>query len=481
VKNFLKYNIFTICKIFQEENMQISLNLTHCLSSRNQKNRKILAALIGVLATLIFGLSACGPTPAQLAAFQTVTAMAAFTATPTASPTPAGITADQDLAALINSAADGDVITLAPGTFILTQGMEITKSLTLVGAGTDQTIIQAEQPATDYKAMLIYSGTGTLTLQGLSLEYTGSKPAAVLYVKSGALGLDQCRLTGASVSEKGTQLGAIQLANDSIAIIRNSAILGSVDRMDPNNPQKIPGGILVSGTVNLTVENSQVSDSYLGVYAFGNAVVTLTNNQFSNNYSAVSLLENASGTMTNNTLAGIDGTQIALFNNAKLTATGNTLTNSSDGIGMQVNGSADVDFEKNTLEGGMNGIYFGDQSTGKIVSNKISASSNVGVYVKGSSVVTLDSNILLNCQIGISFEEQSGGSITNNEIQLSQIAVTISSPANPSVIGNTLQGEMIALSFDPKDWSSQVDAHDNSLTDGPPVITIVTFTPTPQP
>ena len=54
--------------------------------------RSPFSLVLGVCFILALLLSACGPTPEELAAFQTVTAMAAFTPTPLPSPTPAGIT-----------------------------------------------------------------------------------------------------------------------------------------------------------------------------------------------------------------------------------------------------------------------------------------------------------------------------------------------------------------------------------------------------
>ena len=79
-----------------------------------------LLAVISII--LIVLLTACGPTAEESATFQTATAIAAFTPTSSPSPTPAGITSDQDLTSIIESAADGDVISLAPGVFTLTHG-----------------------------------------------------------------------------------------------------------------------------------------------------------------------------------------------------------------------------------------------------------------------------------------------------------------------------------------------------------------------
>lgn len=432
--------------------------------------------LFGMVLIFSLLLTSCGGTSP---AHATETAVAAYTPTPTASPTPSGVTSDQNLAALIASAADGDVIVLAPGEFVLSQGMTIDKSLTLIGAGSTQTFITAAAPAPDTLAMIALTGSGTLTLQGIGLEYTGDSPAVILYTRSGALGLENCALTGATVSESGTQLGAIQLGESAVALIRGSTISGSLDRIDPKAPEKIPGGIIITGSAQLTLENSFILDSYLGVYAYGDSVVNISNSTISNTYAAVSLLENASGTLTANTIENSKGAQVALFDTAKLNARENTFNNLEGSNGIQVNETAYAHLEKNQINNGLSGIIFTDNSTGEAVANEIIAVSNVGIMVSKDAAPVIDSNTLESCYIGITFQDNATGSIVNNNIMLGDIGISITSPASPSVVGNTVQGWMTALSTDPEEWLASLDVRDNSLTDGEPEITIVDATAEP--
>jgi len=454
--------------------------MDHSSSLTQQKSRKtktIVFITCSLLILLIFQ-AACGPTAEELSAFQTVTALAAVTPTPTASPTPAGIMPDQDLAAIIGAAADGETIHLAAGTFNLAQGVTIDKSLTLIGAGSSQTIITAALPSPDIKAVVNFSGSGTLSLEAITLEYIGDSPAAVIYADSGALGLDDCILTGATVSDSGSQLGAIQLNDTAIALIRNSQINGSVDRLDPKDPDKIPGGIFASGNTQLTLENVMITDSYLGVYAYGDAVVSITNSTFSNTYAALGLLDNATCTLTGNTIDQSKTVQIALFDNARLTASENTLNNLDGSIGFQINETAYAHLEKNKINNGVSGILFSDNSTGEAVANEVSMVTNVGIYIQKDASVVVDSNILDSCYISIDFDGNSTGSIVNNNIMNGEIGISIASPANPSVVGNNVQGWTQALTTDPEEWLNSLDARDNYLTDGPPEIIVITNTPT---
>lgn len=454
--------------------------MDHSPSLTQQKSRKTKSIVFITCSLLILMIlqAACGPTAEELSAFQTVTALAAVTPTPTASPTPAGIMPDQDLAAIISAAVDGEVITLAAGTFNLAQGFTIDKNLTIIGAGSSQTIITAALPSPDIAAMINFSGSGTLTLQGMRLEYTGSDPSAVIYANAGALGLDDCILTGATVSASGSQLGAIQLAESAVALIRNSQINGSVDRLDPKDPDKIPGGIFASGNTQLTLENVVITDSYLGVYAYGDAVVNITDSTFSNTYAALGLLDNVNCTLTANTFDQSKSVQVAVFDNARLSAYENTLNNLEGSIGFQINETAYAHLEKNKINNGLSGVLFSDNSTGEAVANEIAMVTNVGIYIQKDASVVVDSNILDACYISIDFDGNSTGSIVNNNIMNGEIGISITSPANPSVIGNNVQGWMIALTTSPEEWLANLDVRDNYLTNGPPEITIVTITPT---
>ena len=442
----------------------------------NFRRKTVYRFLFGMVLILSLLLTSCGGTSP---AHATETAVAAFTPTPNPSPTPAGVTPDQDLAALIASAADGDVITLAGGVFSLNQGVVIDKSLTLVGAGSEQTVITADAPAADYMTMIAFTGSGTLTLQGISLEYIGSEPSAVLYVISGALGLEDCVVTGATVSSKGAQLGAVQLTDSAIGLIRDSRIVGSVDRINPDAPEKIPGGILVSGSAQLTLENSSILGSYLGVYAFGDAVVTVSGSTITNTYAGFSLLENASGTLTSSTLEGSQGAQVALFDTSKFTAAENTFNNLEDSNGIQVNETAYAHLENNKINNGLSGIVFTDNSTGEAVANEIMTASNIGILVSKDAAPVLDSNILESCYIGISYQDNAAGSAVNNNILFGDIGISITSPASPSLVGNTVQGYTQALFVDPADWLDQLNVSDNSLTDGEPEIVIEVSTAEP--
>lgn len=519
-----------IGKVTMEESRFLTRNTTPKNQLQFHGNPKItIFWTTAICVVLVLLISACGPTPEEMAAFQTVTAMAGFTPTPQPSPTPAGITPDQDLAVIITSAADGDVITLAPGVFTLTQGLNIDKNLMLIGAGSDQTTITTTTPYSDITTMLMYSGKGTLTFKGIKIEYAGSDPAAVIYMQSGNLWLEDCVLTGATISASGKQIGAISMANDATAVIRSSRIAGSLNRLDPQNPQKIPGGIFLAGTNKLELEGSAITDSYFGIYAYGQAQVTINGSQINNTYSSLTLLETATGTIKGSTFSNCSGSCIVTLDDSKVSISDSTFTDSLDGLSIQVVENSYAQINNNKLSNIKSAIIFSDNASGEAVGNTIENFTNIGILVEktsaplitnntfalgpdnydeaigisyqdsaagearlnqfsnlylgislsGEAAPLLDSNKLEFCRTGIYYAENAAGTANANIIQLGESGILIDSPASPAITNNTIQADFDALYTQPRDWIEKLNVSGNNLTSGPPEITIVTVTPMP--
>lgn len=514
--------------------MEESMFSRSLFSPKNKRHQnrvsKPLNILTAVFCIILIGLtSACGPTPEELSAFQTVTAMAAFTPTPQPSPTPAGITPDHDLTAILASAADGDVITLAPGVFSLAQGLNLDKSLTLIGAGDDQTTITTSKPYQDVTTMLMFSGTGTLTFKGIKIEYTGSDPAALIYMQSGTLWLEDCILTGATLSASGKQVGAISMANDAAAVIRGSHIAGSLNRLDPENPLKIPGGIFLAGTNKLTLESTSITDSYIGVYAYGQAQVTITDSHLTNNYTALTLLETATASISGSTFSNCSGSCIVTANDSQASISDNTFSDSPDALAIQITANSNVQINNNNLSSVKSAILFMDNASGEAVGNTIEAFTSIGIVVQnesapmitnnivilsqatyedvigisyqdsasgeargnqftnlylaisldGDAAPLLDSNTIEACRTGISYVDNTAGTANLNVISNGETGIMIKSPASPTITNNTIQAFFTAMYTEPEDWIEKLTVIDNILTSGEPEILIVTVTPMP--
>ena len=481
----------------------------------------LMVTLCLVLA--VASLAACtgSPTPDP-------TLAPTLTATPLPSPTPPpSITPDQDLAEVVAAAGEGDTIYLAAGEFTLAQGIEISKTLTLVGAGSDQTMIKFSAPGEGFSAAIMYSGSGSLSIQGVKLSYGGADPATVVYVKSGSLSLQDCYIHGATLSDSGSQLGALHLANDVVASVVDSQIAGSVERANAEAPEKIPGGIIMYGNSQLVIEDSEVFDSYLGIYAYGASQVTARRVTFRNTYAGVDLMENATASLEGNTFTNNVGFHLMLFGDTKAIATGNTFAGASTSTGVQVHENANVHLEGNTISDMLSGIIFTDNATGEVVSNTLASFTDIGIFVNGYAAPQLDSNTIsgsaypgaigityqenasggaahnqisnlamgisladlaapslesneiLYCEYGIFYEDESSGVATFNIIQFGTYGILIGSPAHPVITGNTIQAYSKALASSPEDWINQLSVSDNFVQAGEPEIIRVTVTPKP--
>ncbi len=495
------------------------------ISKTNKPKRYFSTALAAVvIVILIFGMASCNSSGGLFA--PAATAAPTATSTPLPTPTPAGISPDQDLAAIIDAAADGDTIYLAPGVFTLEKGINISKTLTIIGRGYDQTTITSGSPAQDVSAMITYSGSGTLTFQGVKILYTGSDPSAVVYAKSGTLSMNDCYIEGATVSANGSQLGAVHLSDDAASNIKNCQIAGSTNRKDPKEPEKIPGGIILYGNTHLTVEDSEIFDSYMGIYAFGNADVTVRNTKIRNAYFGISLLENAKGLIDKNNFEGNQKANLVFFDKSLGSVTENSISGAKESIGVQVNEEANVLIENNVVKNVMSAILFLDNSTGDAISNELSSFTNAGIMVSGTTAPNvennkfsnenaesigiiyngnasgkaignifsnlylgisldeqaaplLESNDILNCRTGIYYKGESSGTANQNSIDGASIGILIYSPAKPILTNNTISALENGLQSEPEDWINQISASGNIIQVGPPVVEVSTFTPHP--
>lgn len=156
------------------------------------------------------------------------------------------------LQAVIDAARDGDTITLAPG--ICTENLVITKNLTLVGAGMEQTVlrggklgfpvvfVQSEQPI-------------TVTLKNLTLS---DAPKASDNPQHGK----ECVLFYPELlCPSGLQArGAARVSVDSLRIARNPWV-----------------GVYALDSAYISVQNSEIIENGWGVYVSPDASVKLLN------------------------------------------------------------------------------------------------------------------------------------------------------------------------------------------------------------
>ena len=93
----------------------------------------------------------------------------------------------------VRTAFPGKKIVLKPGVYRLAEPLKITTSLSIVGAGADQTFLQAECAG----AAIQFNADGQFTLQDLTVERLVQKPGGLLEARSGVVSIQNCRFRGA--------------------------------------------------------------------------------------------------------------------------------------------------------------------------------------------------------------------------------------------------------------------------------------------
>lgn len=116
----------------------------------------------------------------------------------------------------IRFSPEGGTLRLTAGKFVLPQALEIKKSLKLIGLGSDKTTIVGSD-----EGFVLYSSSGTLHLEGLTLEHTGKKPSDVLVV-SHRLNIEKCIIRGGIVDASGDGGNGIVLLGSADATIKQS-------------------------------------------------------------------------------------------------------------------------------------------------------------------------------------------------------------------------------------------------------------------
>ena len=180
---------------------------------------------------------------------------------PSSTPAPVPIPADMvhppggNLLQAIDRARDGAKLRLAAGKFSLPRALEIKKSITLVGVGREQTRITG-----DSEGYLIYASGGKLTLEGMTLEHTGRRPADVL-VSSTTVEVKNVRIAGGLTDPAGDGGNGIVLLGGADATLEGCV-----------SEQNAASGLFLSETARVFSTSSQfIHNGSCGIAFFGHS------------------------------------------------------------------------------------------------------------------------------------------------------------------------------------------------------------------
>ncbi|MEZ4606810.1 MAG: hypothetical protein R2865_08450 [Deinococcales bacterium] len=93
----------------------------------------------------------------------------------------------------IASAPAGSTIRLNAGTYQLTNGLRLTRAISIEGIGATPSKLVSSAAT----AVISYEGRGSLSLKNLEIEHSGNQAADILLVKAGRIDGERLSLKGA--------------------------------------------------------------------------------------------------------------------------------------------------------------------------------------------------------------------------------------------------------------------------------------------
>jgi parallel beta-helix repeat protein len=281
----------------------------------------------------------------------------------------------------VNQAQPGDVIELAPGEYILDEPLVIDKSLMLRGSGREQTRIHSEAEGFALK----FTGDAQGTLQDVTVEHTGHRPAHVVVVDSGMIRIERCSMRGGVSDETRAQGGdGIWLTGTARGIVKECVCsgnglhgIGVWDQAQPTLQQN-------------TCENNKHSGIAYEDEAAGSAI----NNTCRGNGDGIGVAGQAQPVFQQNTCENNKGSGIAYFRNAAGFAKNNSCRGNGR-HGIEVSGQAQPVFQQNTCENNkQDGIAYFDNAAGSAINNTCRDNVSYGIYVAWGAQPYIRSNTL---------------------------------------------------------------------------------------
>ncbi len=376
------------------------------------------------------------------------------------------VTSSQALASVYQSAPAGATLSLADGTYTLSDTLKITKDITLKGSGSGKVTITmgnaATAPASGDWAPVVEIPGNSFTCNGVTIKYTGTEPSDVVTAYGDAkLDIKDCAFTGGVV---GT--GSLNFIGNGILLYGNATATIVNSTFTKNGH----AGYAVDGNNVIDISTSSSTDNDFGAIFYATARGTVKGSTLSNNTSGGVWMGSSSAgdptpTLSGNTLASNGGAGLTLSGKSKPTLDGNTIQgNGADGIMYQdsSSGTAKNNIIKNNA---YDGIGYIGTSSGTAQNNMVTGNTNSGVYTGQSSTPTLDGNTLSsngfagvnvvetaaptisnntmdgNGASGIEFRNGSAGTAQNNTITNNQHSgIWLNESAAPTLDSNTVNG-----------------------------------------
>jgi len=448
-----------------------------------------LVCFIGAVIVMVIKLS---PRDMTLATLPTG-AQSSDTTMPVGTPSPMRQEANtvEELVSAIEDAPDGATIVLGPATYTLVKPLDIHKSLSLVGAGMDQTEIVCEVEG----YVLLFDGSGVFRAEGITFRHQGVAEADVVVVEGGEVAFSHCRFTGAvSVDENAKKAGLLLKGNTKglvqgcLAVENGTRGIRAQDQAQPTlegntctDNESLGIGYRDSAR-GIARKNDCSRNGHHGIQIVGQAQPLLEQNTCNDNSdTGIAFLETTGGAARQNKCSR-NSIGIGVGHEAQPTLEGNVCKendlggivykDSAGGVarqnecttneaGISVYGQAQPVLEENvsndnrlwgigvidqahpTLEGNvckendLGGIVYQD-STGGVARQNKCASNEAGISVLGQAQPVLEQNVCNDNHLwGISYGGVASGTARQNDCSGNDVGIWMADEAQPTLEGNT--------------------------------------------
>jgi parallel beta-helix repeat protein len=296
----------------------------------------------------------------------------------------------------IAGASAGAMIMLAKGTYEITDYIEIKKSIAIMGAGADKTIVTKK---TGDESLIYFGGNGKFILDSITFKYEGEENCDVIKIDSGELFASKCVFMGGYDADPEDEEGW------GIGIYFYEKAKGTVTDCTFDNNDF--AGIEIADTASVNIMNSIVKNNFIGI-----------------NY----YCDTGGGTAINNEV----------------------FKNSENGIEIQL-GSSPMLVKNYSHDNTLSGIIYFDNSGGFAISNRVENNKSNGIEVGDDSGPTIMYNTIkgnkANNSAGLVFWENATGTAIGNTITNNSWGIYIGENSDPYIGENSVSGNATNFNY----------------------------------
>ncbi|WNS46310.1 right-handed parallel beta-helix repeat-containing protein [Paenibacillus sp. MMS20-IR301] len=305
------------------------------------------------------------------------------------------------LLVLISEAEENAELQLEPACYVLSETLVVTKSLTIRGSDTGNTVITG-----NLEALLRLTAMKELSIENVQFELSGTA-GNIAVIESGHALFKHCSFKDAAVP-----------VNSADALFQGAGLLLLGDsKAEAENCRFIHNavGAAALDESRLLIRSSVFhSHQRAGIIALGQGTVELHNSELTYNLTGLHLAESAKGSCTHSRLC-FCGDGLYAGGNAELIAEENNIAfNERDGI--RGEGQAVLTAVANDCQMNLDGIHLLDSAGGYLAANRCNRNLSAGINYETEHEVTLEHNQCnLNGSAGIAQYAARAAAVIRNE------------------------------------------------------------------